>query len=241
MKTIPNLVWSVLTKGLGNAYRELLPEASRDSVDWIRRQGVPMEGTRVLEAGCGFGSTAALLQEGGADVIAIDIELERVRHARRDGLQAALSDATALQFMDNAFDVILSVNVLEHLAEPRRFVAEAFRCLRAGGYLYLTWTNWYSPIGGHDFSPFHYLGPRLGYRVARRLRPDHRFDHAPFETMWPIHIGPTLAMLRDAGFELRAITPRHYPGLSFICRIPGLREVLTLNCQVLLLKPQADL
>ena len=239
MKSVPSLVWSIATKGLAQAYREILPEVSRQSVDWLREQRIPLEGARVLEVGCGFGSAAALLREHGADVIAIDIELPRVENARHDGVQVALSDAHALQFKDNTLDLVLCIGVLEHLQEPPRFMAEAYRCLRPGGYLYLTWTNWLSPLGGHDFAPFHYLGPRLGYAVARKVRRRERFIQVPYQTIWPIHIGPTLRQLRRCGFRPVRITPRHYPSMSFICRVPVLREFLTVNCQVLMQKPPA--
>lgn len=237
MRSIPSIIRAIATKGITGAYRELLPEASRDSIAWINRQGIAVQGARVLEVGCGFGATAALLREQGADVIAIDIEPPRVLHAQRDGVQVALADANALQFKDETLDLILCINVLEHLEEPRRFVDEAYRCLRPGRHLYLTWTNWYSPMGGHDFTPFHYLGPRLGYRLACKLRRKERFIQVPYQTMWPIHIGPTLRLLKESGFRILKITPRYYPSLSFICRIPALREFLTVNCQVLLQKP----
>lgn len=239
MRSIPYVIRTIATKGLAGAYRELLPEASRDSIAWLNRQGIDVNGARVLEVGCGFGATASLLREQGADVIAIDIELERARHARQDGVQAAVSDANALQFKDNTLDLILSINVLEHLEQPRRFVDEAYRCLRPGGYLYLAWTNWLSPMGGHDFMPFHYLGPRLGYRLACKLRKRERFIQVPYETIWPTHIGPTLRLLNERGFRILRMTPRYFPSLSFVCRVPVLREFLTVNCQLLLGKPGA--
>jgi len=240
VRSIPYLVWSIATKGLARTYREVLPDVSRQSVDWLEQQGgVELRDLRALEVGCGFGSASALLQEKGAAVVALDIELPRVQHARADGVQAALADANALQFRDGVFDLVLCIGVLEHLPEPRRFVEEAYRCLRSGGHLYLTWTNWLSPLGGHDFAPFHYFGPRLGYRIACRVRRRQRFIQVPFETIWPIHIGPTLRMLKDSGFRIAKMTPRHFPSLSFICRVPVAREFLTVNCQLLLEKPAA--
>ena len=238
MKSIPYLVWSIATKGLAQASREVLPDVSRQSVGWLQEQGgIELPGLLALEVGCGFGSASALLRTQGANVVALDIELPRVQHARQEGVEAALADANALQFKDGVFDLVLCIGVLEHLPAPRRFIDEAYRCLRPGGHLYLTWTNWLSPLGGHDFAPFHYLGPRLGYRVACKVRRRERFIHIPYETIWPIHIGPTLRMLKASGFRVAKMTPRHYPSLSFICRVPIAREFLTVNCQLLLEKP----
>ena len=210
---------------------------SQGSVDWLEQQGVRLEGARVLEVGCGYGSAAAIVLQRGADVCALDIEMPRVQHARDEGVQVALADAEALQFRGGAFDLVLCIGVLEHLRHPRLFFEEAYRCLRPGGRLYLTWTNWLSPLGGHDYAPFHYLGPRLGHTVAKKVRRRERFIQTPYETLYPVHIGPTLRMIEGAGFRIARMTPRHYPNLAFVCRVPVAREFLTVNCQLLLEKP----
>jgi SAM-dependent methyltransferase len=237
VRSLPAIVRAVATQGIPGAYRELLPEASRDSVEWIRRQGLKIEGARVLEVGCGRASTAALLQQLGANVAAFDLGLPAVQHAQRDGLRVFLGDANALPCKNASLDLVVSINVVCHLRRPRSFFDEALRCLRPGGYAFVTWTNWYSPMGGHDFSPYHYLGPRLGYRLACRLKHKERFIQVPYDTLWPNHIGPTLETMRRSGFQLLDVRPRYYPGLAFVCRVPVLREFLTWNCQVLMQKP----
>jgi len=141
---------------------------------------------------------------------------------------------------DGILDLIVSVNVVCHLANPRVFFDEALRVLRPGGLVYITWTNWLSPHGGHDFAPYHYLGPRRGYRVALRMKRKERFVQVPYDSLWPNHIGPTLGKMREAGFHVLDVRPRYYPSLSLICRVPLVREFLTWNCQVLLQKPSRD-
>ncbi len=49
----------------------------------------------------------------------------------------AIADAQALPFVDGAFDSIVMVDVLHHIEQPRRFLAEAQRVLRSGGRLVL--------------------------------------------------------------------------------------------------------
>ncbi len=230
----------VASKGTSATYRELLPEASRDSVEWIARKGLTIEGARVLEVGCGRASTALLLEEQGADVATFDIGLPAVHHARADGLRVFLGDANAMPCKDGVLDLVVSVNVVCHLPKPRLFFDEAFRALRPGGLAYITWTNWLSPHGGHDFAPYHYLGARLGYRVARRMKHKERFIQVPFDSLWPNHIGSTLRKMRAAGFQMLDVRPRYYPSLAFVCRVPIAREFLTWNCQVLLQKPTRD-
>ncbi len=239
MRSLPSVLKLLAAKGLRVTYREILPEISRDSVDWIEATGASFRQARVLEVGCGLGSTAGIVRERGGDVVAIDVSRDRVEVAQKDGVTVSLGDAQRLAFSDGVFDFVLCINVLEHLPEPERFLVEARRSLRPGGLMYLAWANWYSPLGGHDFSPFHYLGPRMGYRVARKLRRRERFLHRPYETLWPTHIGRTLRMVRQAGFEVEGLTPRYFPRFAVVCKIPWVREFLTVNCQMLLRKPGA--
>src|SRR6266700_2024506 len=47
---------------------------------------------------------------------------------------------------------------LEHVPDPMGLAEEMIRVTRPGGLVYLSYTNWYSPWGGHEMSPWHYLG-----------------------------------------------------------------------------------
>lgn len=93
------------------------------------------------------------------------------------------------------YDLVLFSNVYEHLPDPGGFLREVKSILSPGGVMFLSWTNWLSPWGGHDFSPFHYLGPRLGPWVFDRLRPGKRV-HQPFAGLWPTYIGRTIRQIR---------------------------------------------
>ena len=42
--------------------------------------------------------------------------------------------------------------------DPMGLIEEMIRVTRPGGLVYLSFTNWYSPWGGHEMSPWHYLG-----------------------------------------------------------------------------------
>jgi len=49
-------------------------------------------------------------------------------------------------------------------------LAEMTRVTRPGGIVFVTFTNWLSPDGGHETSPWHYLG---GERAAARYQRKH--------------------------------------------------------------------
>jgi hypothetical protein len=109
------------------------------------------------------------------------------------------------------------------------------RVTRPGGVIYLAFTNWYSPWGGHEMAPWHYLG--AGYAEKRYTRRTHRPPkNRPGTGLFPVHVGPTLRGLRsrDDVVVLDAI-PRYYPRWTrFLLAVPGLREVVTWNLLLVL-------
>jgi SAM-dependent methyltransferase len=96
---------------------------------------------RVVEAGCGTGHTAALLeQKYGWRITPADIEWEGLARARAAGLRRLVqADVTHLPFADSSCDVLLSLDVFIHLqpGEERDAMRESARVLRPGGRLVL--------------------------------------------------------------------------------------------------------
>lgn len=194
-----------------------------------------LEGARVLDLGCGAGWYAPLLAEAGADVVAADNDPEMVARAAAHVPEAVVADARRMPFPDASFEGVLCSNVLEHTPEPTAVIMEIERVLRPGGWGYVSWTNWLSPWGGHSIAPLHYLGPRLGVRVYRRLFGEPQGGNLPYEGVWPISVGTILRFVRQRpGLALERAVPRYYPSQAWILRVPGLREVLTWNCLLLL-------
>jgi SAM-dependent methyltransferase len=124
--------------------------------------------------------------------------------------------------------------VLEHISNAGDFVESIDRLLKPGGRFYLSWTNWLSPWGGHEYSPFHYLGRRRGHLIYDRLVKRPR-KHTPYQNLFPTGIGSILkALRRNPELNVLAVAPRYYPEFSFITRVPLIREFLTWNCVILL-------
>jgi SAM-dependent methyltransferase len=205
--------------------------AAEAADDFERRYG-PLAGQRVVDLGSGPGYYTRALREHGADVIPVDNDLGELELAGEAPQGFVLADATALPFEDGSVDGVLCSNMLEHTPDPEAVVAEIARVLRRGGWGYVSWTNWYSPWGGHLIAPYHYLGTRLGPQVHERLHGRPR-KHAYGETLWAVHIGPMLRFVRGLpGVEIERVEPRYWPRLAFIVRIPIVREVLTWNCVI---------
>lgn len=107
--------------------------------------GIDLAGTAVLDVGCGGGLLAEEFARLGCRVTGIDpsqpsIEAAR-KHAGQSGLRIDYQVAAGedLPFPDATFDVVYCCDVLEHVADVDRVVAEAARVLRPGGiYLFDT-------------------------------------------------------------------------------------------------------
>jgi SAM-dependent methyltransferase len=208
------------------------------AADLDRRHG-PLAGQRLLDLGCGPGWYTRALRDRGAEVVPIDNAPEELGPNPPEG--ALLADARDLPFPDGAVDGVVCSNLLEHTPDAPAVLREIGRVLRPGGWAYVSWTNWYSPHGGHDMSPYHLLGPRLGPRLYERRHGPPR-KNAYGDGLWAVHIGPTLRAARaQPELEITGVEPRYWPRLRWIVRLPGLRELLTWNCVIHLeRRPGAD-
>lgn len=115
---------------------------------------------RVLDAGCGSGYGSAELARKAAQVTAIDFSAEAIDFANANfsaaNLSFQLGDCTALP--PGPFDLIVAFEVIEHLAEWRKFLEEVRRTLAAGGRFIVSTPNklYYAESRGESGSnPFH--------------------------------------------------------------------------------------
>jgi ubiquinone/menaquinone biosynthesis C-methylase UbiE len=118
------------------------------------------QGKRVLDVACGtaYGS-AILAQSGAAQVVGVDISIEAVapNGKRPPRLALANSDACKLPFKANTFDVVVSFETIEHLADPETLLAEISRVLKPGGVCVCSSPNrdFLPSSGVKELNPFH--------------------------------------------------------------------------------------
>lgn len=113
-----------------------------NKLDILERMGVIFEKRKVLDVGCGDGTTLNYLNRRrgsygyGIDIAPTAIDLAKM-NTDTDNLNFQLGDGRQLQFARETFDLVLSWGVMEHANDFLRFLGEAYRVLRSDGSLLL--------------------------------------------------------------------------------------------------------
>ena len=151
---------------------------------------------RVLENGCGVGIYLGKLADLGADITGLEYDFERATEARRVSKKIVNAAGESLPFPGLSFDLILSHEVLEHVGDDRRAVAEMVRTLKPEGRAVIFCPNRGYPFethgiywkGGYSFGnkPFVNYLPRIWrdklaphVRVYRRQDLEKLFEGLP--------------------------------------------------------------
>jgi SAM-dependent methyltransferase len=108
--------------------------AGEERVD-LFRDYVGGPGRRVLDLGCRYGALTRAYARGN-QVTGVDVDREALAEAAKLGIDTQWADVDVpLPFEDASFDVVVAGELLEHVRDPARLVAEAKRVLRPGGQL----------------------------------------------------------------------------------------------------------
>jgi ubiquinone/menaquinone biosynthesis C-methylase UbiE len=135
--------------------------------DYLRRYSAP--GDAILDAGCGMGELTVPLtdrERHGIDFAPGYVEIAAVH------IQAIVGDLEHLPYPDERFALVVAADILEHVLDLNRVVAELLRVLRPGGVLVVRVPE------RENLSP--YLTPKNPYRFVH-LR---RFDRASLELLF---------------------------------------------------------
>ncbi len=113
----------------------------------------------VLEAGCGEGYGAELLSRGATRVVALDYDAFTAAHVARryPRLHVVRGNLAALPLATASVEVVVNLQVIEHLWDQAGFLRECARVLRPGGTLLVSTPNriTFSPGRDTPLNPFH--------------------------------------------------------------------------------------
>lgn len=237
---------SIRRKESEQSYREFQAFQAGLLIRYMEDHGVRFAGSSLLDLGSGLGGYSRELAAHGARVFAVDLTPPR---SRGPGLHRIRASANAVPLPDAAVDLVFCASLIEHVPRPAEILAEIERVLKPGGTAYVSFPPYYSPLGGHEYAPFHYLGEKTAMRLrGRRKVPDWvkslypvRGDAESFSdlfTGWGLFrmtIRKFRRLLRASHLRCLDMSTRYLPA-SFI-RWPWIGEVLTWHAQFLLRKP----
>lgn len=201
---------------------------------------VDLEGRTLLDVGGGPGYFRDAFTAAGAHYLSLDSDVGELSGLGEIAPGTVIGSGMALPFRDAAVDVCYSSNVLEHVPRPWRMAEEMVRVTRPGGLVYLSYTVWFGPWGGHETAPWHFLG---GHRARRRYLRTH--GHEPKnkygESLFALTVRDGLRWARARAsrgdVELVDLAPRYNPWWSrWLLHVPVVREVVTWNLVIVLRK-----
>jgi arabinofuranan 3-O-arabinosyltransferase len=197
-----------------------------------------LNGARVLDVGGGPGYFASEFEKAGASYHGLDPAVGDFAAAGAKVSGMVRGSGTALPIRTGVLDVCYSSNVLEHVSEPEKMLDEMVRVTRPGGIVFVSFTPWFSPHGGHETGPWHLLG---GERARRRYL--RKFGREPknryMETLFPVSAARmmrwTRAARRAGAVTVVDVIPRYHPWWAqWVASVPVLREFATWNFTVVL-------
>ena len=156
-------------------------------------QPVPFAGLRILDIGCGGGLLSEPMARLGADVVGADAAERNIPvaqvHAEQSGLKIDYRHTTAeaLAAAGEAFDVVLNMEVVEHVADPLAYLTACQQLLKPGGLMICSTIN---------RNPKSYAMAIVGAEYIMRWLPKGTHDWARFITPDELY-----ELIRQAGLD----------------------------------------
>jgi 2-polyprenyl-6-hydroxyphenyl methylase/3-demethylubiquinone-9 3-methyltransferase len=147
-------------------------------------QAQPLAGLRLLDAGCGAGLVSEPMARLGAEVTGIDASERNVMVARHHAEQAGVAVAYRHALPEDltadveAFDIVLSLEVVEHVADVGAFLQAVGRLVKPGGLMV---------IGTLNRTPQSYVKAIVGAEYVLRWLPRGTHDWAKFVRPDEVH------------------------------------------------------
>ena len=123
---------------------------------------------RVLDIGCGSGSTIEELRRLGCEVYGIEPNPKAAQACIEKGLNVTCGVLNSIDYPDNFFDTVIMWHVIEHLPSPKNVLRKVYEILKPGGNVFIycpnadsymtalfreLWRGWHLPFHFYHFTP----------------------------------------------------------------------------------------
>ncbi|MBU6503483.1 MAG: bifunctional 2-polyprenyl-6-hydroxyphenol methylase/3-demethylubiquinol 3-O-methyltransferase UbiG [Burkholderiales bacterium] len=176
-------------------------------LDWIDRLS-RVNGTRVLDVGCGGGILADAMARKGAQVLGIDLAAKALKVAELHALEARtpnvqyreISAEALAQEQPGSFDIVTCMEMLEHVPDPASVVAACAALVKPQGWVFFSTIN---------RNPKSFLFAIVGAEYMLNLLPRGTHEYAKL-----IRPAELARFCRTAGLDLKAIRGMEYNPLT---------------------------
>lgn len=153
-------------------------EVSDSRIQAISRFFGDVNGKRILDAGCGKGRFSKVFLEMGAYVIGLDLSEKLLNETKEiNNGSFLLGSVTNLPFNDKTFDLVFSIEVMEHVPDTDKTIREMVRVLKKNGRIVI--------IDKNKLSLSKYLVPNLLIKKYMEMRDKWMYPHNfPFTEKW---------------------------------------------------------
>ncbi len=208
----------------------------------------------ILSSGCGFGGTLMAYADLGAGLaIGAEVDPDYVRLA---GLRIRSQpcagmvryDGDSLPFADASFDIVDSVQVLEHVDDPKIYLDEIRRVMKPGAVCYIEFPNRPFPFEQHTDVPLvNWLPKRMGDALATWLatlpfftpQQSARLESVRTISRRYISLLTLYRLLKGKAAAIYYLEPPR-PLLKRLCEIPGLKFIIPNKTTRVIFKKKAD-
>jgi len=237
-------------------------------IPFIEQKLAIKPGCRVLEIGCGEAGVLAPFLERGCIAVGVELEVARLDMANemlKDYVSSGkvrfvgkdIYKVDAEKELGGKFDLVILKDVIEHIHDQKKLIAEMKSFLNDGGVIFFGFPPWQMPFGGHQQMcsnkwlsklPYYHLLPRPIYKWILKKY------HQPVDALLEIRdtrisIERFERIVKETGYKVAAFT--HYllnpiyeykfgwkakKQWGLIRHLPYLRDYLT-TCVYYLIKP----